>query len=140
MWLGPGQFCGEIERPLLLSRLTCCLITSSSRDGALRTRTALVEAHRPGGSSLTLRVADPSLEYEIIPNPRVIVSALDPLTHAWLVVNGLARLHATARAPFDDWVLLDVAVHSMERWSGPPLDDHGAGCAEASAEAEVAAR
>lgn len=140
MWLGPGQFCGDLERPLLLSRLTCCLLTSSSRDGALRTRTALVEGLRAGGSSLTLRVADPSLEYEVIPNPRVIVSALDPLTHAWLVVNGLARLHAPARTPFDDWVLLEVAVHSMERWSGPPLDEHGAGCTEAAMGAEAATR
>jgi hypothetical protein len=94
-WLGPGFVPSAIERRSILSRLSNCSIISSSADGALHSRTALIEYVAQSGGSLTVRLMGSGMYDDIIPNPRIVLTARPALgPHDLVVVNGLARIQS----------------------------------------------
>jgi hypothetical protein len=117
-WLGPGFEPSAVERRSILSRLSNCSVISSSADGALRSRTALIEQVGQSGGSLTVRLLGSGVYDDIIPNPRIVLTARPALgPHDLVVVNGLARIQSRmATAGERELPLLDVAVQRMECW------------------------
>ena len=118
-WLGPGTEPSEPERRSILSQLKLCSLTTSSAEGALQTRTGVVEQVASTGRTLMVRLVGSGLYDDVIPNPRVVISALAAVRpHAFVVVNGLARIHSqVATGPDRDLLLLEVTVQRMECWS-----------------------
>jgi hypothetical protein len=119
-WLGPGIEPAETERRTILSRLTSCSVTTSSPDGALETRTAVIDEVCDKGHSIRVRLIGRGLYDHVIPNPRVVVSALPALgPYALIAVNGLARIHSHQAARSGVQLLvLEVTVQRMECWRG----------------------
>ena len=117
-WLGPGVEPTEIERRSILSRLSSCSVISSNPDGALRTRTARIEQVAASGKMLTVRLIGSGLYDDIIPNPRVIITARPAVgPHELIAVNGLARIQSRMETAGDrELLLLDVAIQRMECW------------------------
>ena len=117
-WLGPGFVPSAVERRSILSRLSNCTIISSSADGALRSRTALIELVGQSGGSLTVRLLGSGMYDDIIPNPRIVLTARPALgPHDLVVVNGLARIQShMATGGERELLLLDVAIQRMECW------------------------
>lgn len=121
-WLGPGFTPSEIERRSILSRLSNCSITTTNPDGALSSRTALIDRVTPSGGTLTVRLIGSGLHDDVITNPRVLVSAHPALgAHDLVVVSGLARVqsHLTS-GNGREILLLDIAIQRMECWSLAP--------------------
>ncbi len=117
-WLGPGSEPSAVERRSILSRLSNCSVISSSADGALHSRTALIEQVGPSGGSLTVRLLGSDVYDDIIPNPRIVLTARPALgPQDLVVVNGLARIQSrTATGGGRELLLLDVAIQRMECW------------------------
>jgi hypothetical protein len=121
-WMGPGIEPAVDARASILRHLSLCSVTTTDVDGALRTRTALVEPVPGAGEALTVRLVANEVERELVANPRVIVSAIYQAdSPVFLVVNGLARITSVIAAGSQQLVLLDVAVQRMEYWTTPTM-------------------
>ena len=81
-------------------------------------RTALIEQVGPSGGSLTVRLLGSDVYDDIIPNPRIVLTARPALgPHDLVVVNGLARIQSRmATGGERELLLLDVAIQRMECW------------------------
>ena len=117
-WLGPGLEPPEVERRSILSRLNKCSVITTSADGALSSRTALIEQVGQNGRMLTVRLLGSGVYDDIIPNPRILLTARPGLgPHDLVVVNGLARIQSRmATSGERELLLLDVAIQRMECW------------------------
>jgi hypothetical protein len=95
-------------------------VTTSSPDGALQTRTAVIDEVADSGRTLRVRLLGSGLHDDVIPNPRVVVSALPALgPYALIAVNGLARIHSHHAARTGvELLVLEVAIQRMECWGG----------------------
>ena len=122
-WLGPGFQPSEIERRSILSRLSNCALTTTNPDGALSSRTALIERVTPSGATLTVRLLGSGLYDDVVTNPRVQVMAHPAMgPHDLVVVSGLARIQShMASGNGREILLLDVTIQRMECWSTTPV-------------------
>ena len=122
-WLGPGVEPLEVDRRPLLSRLGDCSIITSDADGALSSRTARIEQVSPNGGTLTIRLLGSNVYHDVIPNPRVVLSARPAIgPHALIVVNGLARIHSRQAAGGTcELLVLEVSIQRIECWGDAPL-------------------
>ena len=121
-WLSSGYEPPGIERRSILSRLNKCSIITTSADGALSSRTALIEQVGTSGNSFTVCLLGSRVYDDIIPNPRILLTARPALgPHDLIVVNGLARIQSRMPTTGDrELLLLDVAVQRMECWGSAP--------------------
>ncbi len=119
-WLNPDRQFTLADEPEILERLECCLVGTCTRDGEQRIRTAFMRAVHYEGTTLTLALGDPELQWEIIANPRVVVMAFDAAGERYIVITGLARMR---RVEPGAAVLVDVAVQSMDQWAMPAGPD-----------------
>ena len=117
-WLGPGYEPPAIERRSILSRLTKCSVVTTSAEGALSSRTALIEQVGQSGIAFTVRLLGSGVYDDIIPNPRIVLTARPALgPHDLVVVNGLARIQShMATGGERELLLVDVAIQRMECW------------------------
>ena len=115
-WLGPGVEPTEIERRSILSRLSSCSVISSNPDGALRTRTARIEQVAASGKMLTVRLIGSGLYDDIIPNPRVIITARPAVgPHELIAVNGLARIQSRMETLAGEVPQIDATLEGATR-------------------------
>ena len=117
-WLDSGIEPASLERRSILSRLTLCSLTTNTSDGALRTRTAMIDQVAASGQAVLVRLLGSGLYDDVIRNPRVLLSAVQSLgPHKFIVLNGLARIHS--RLPTDgerELLVLEITVQRMECW------------------------
>jgi len=122
-WLGPGYEPPAIERRSILSRLTKCSVVTTSAEGALSSRTALIEQVGQSGVAFTVRLLGSGVYDDIIPNPRILLTARPALgPHDLIVVNGLARVQSHMSTGGErELLVLDVAIQRMECWGSAPV-------------------
>jgi hypothetical protein len=121
-WLGSGFQPSDAERRSILSGLNTCSIITTSADGALSSRTALIEQVGGNGGILTVRLLGSRMHDDIIPNPRILVTARPAAgPHDLVVINGLARIQSRTDSDGGlELLLLDVAIQRMECWGSAP--------------------
>ncbi len=118
-WLGSGIEPGDMERRSILSRLTLCSITTASTEGALRTRTAMIERVGASAQVISVRLLGSGLYDDVVRNPRVVLSAVSSVgSYGFIVLNGLARVQSHAATGDDrELLVVEIAIQRMECWS-----------------------
>lgn len=120
-WLSPGIEPAPAERWPLLPAMTRCVLTTSTGDGALHARTALIEHADASGSMFTVRLPNCDVRQEVIANPRVTLTAWPASGGmALVVITGLATARSRPGLALErEALLLDIAIVRMEHWGTP---------------------